>query len=372
MGHATSEIVRLLADYEELVEPWLTWCTSCNERPTTIGMRVKRFHVLALSHLREAEQLHFDENSEAVASLMDDLQIAVGGVRDLVVGEEDLESFLAHAGEVARLSEHLVSLGAGPAAETPTVGTAVRVEKKGGLDALVQAMAEESFRRRVKENPDEALAVYDLTPEEKAAIKSGNTVKLRELGVDERITRSALYLKDISRTIDEEIEKLTSGRALFNPPEDMRLGVTERVVVRISKTLTDDLATSLKGRGVPHTESIKVGTFMKVRLAGAAFQIESLSSEEQPVPATGFTEWSWNVKPMESGLQVLSLAIAVRIKLPDHGEETYDSPVLDRKIRVRVSPVHSTVSFVRNNWRWMVTTAVGSGVVWHFLGPKSK
>jgi hypothetical protein len=65
---------------------------------------------------------------------------------------------------------------------------------KAGVEALAQkAMADESFRGRIKENPDAALAGYDLTAEEKAAIKSGNTAKLRELGVDERITKSALF-----------------------------------------------------------------------------------------------------------------------------------------------------------------------------------
>lgn len=63
---------------------------------------------------------------------------------------------------------------------------------KAGLEKVVHAMADESFRRQVKENPDAALAAYDLTPEEKAAIKSGNAAKLRELGVDERITKTVL------------------------------------------------------------------------------------------------------------------------------------------------------------------------------------
>ena len=64
---------------------------------------------------------------------------------------------------------------------------------KSGVEALVKkAMADETFRKQIKDNPDVALAGYDLTPEEKAAIKSGNTAKLRELGVDERITKSAL------------------------------------------------------------------------------------------------------------------------------------------------------------------------------------
>lgn len=63
---------------------------------------------------------------------------------------------------------------------------------KAGLEKLVSAMADETFRRKVKDNPDVAMAGYDLTPEEKAAIKSGNSAKLRELGVDERITKSVI------------------------------------------------------------------------------------------------------------------------------------------------------------------------------------
>jgi hypothetical protein len=63
---------------------------------------------------------------------------------------------------------------------------------KAGVEAVTQkAMSDESFRRQLKSNPDAALAGYDLTAEEKAAITSGNSAKLRELGVDERITKSA-------------------------------------------------------------------------------------------------------------------------------------------------------------------------------------
>ena len=62
---------------------------------------------------------------------------------------------------------------------------------KAGVEALVKkAMSDETFRKQIKDNPDVALAGYDLSPEEKAAIKSGNAAKLREFGVDERITKS--------------------------------------------------------------------------------------------------------------------------------------------------------------------------------------
>lgn len=65
---------------------------------------------------------------------------------------------------------------------------------KSGVESLVQkAMADEKFRKQLKENPEAALVGYDLTAEEKSAIKSGNTAKLRELGVDERITKSTIW-----------------------------------------------------------------------------------------------------------------------------------------------------------------------------------
>jgi hypothetical protein len=65
---------------------------------------------------------------------------------------------------------------------------------KAGVEAFAEkAMADETFRRKIKENPEAALAGYDLTSEEKAAIKSGNAAQLRALGVDERITKSAIW-----------------------------------------------------------------------------------------------------------------------------------------------------------------------------------
>ncbi len=62
---------------------------------------------------------------------------------------------------------------------------------KAGIEAVVnKAMADETFRRKLKENPDAALAGFDLTPEERSALKSGDSAKLKQLGVDERISKT--------------------------------------------------------------------------------------------------------------------------------------------------------------------------------------
>jgi len=64
---------------------------------------------------------------------------------------------------------------------------------KAGIEAVVnKAMADETFRRKLKENPDAALAGFDLTPEERTALKSGDSAKLKQLGVDERISKVLL------------------------------------------------------------------------------------------------------------------------------------------------------------------------------------
>ncbi len=62
---------------------------------------------------------------------------------------------------------------------------------KAGIEAVVnKAMADETFRRKLKENPDAVLAGFDLTPEERTALKSGDSAKLKQLGVDERISKT--------------------------------------------------------------------------------------------------------------------------------------------------------------------------------------
>ncbi len=75
--------------------------------------------------------------------------------------------------------------------------TGVTEMSKAGVEAFAaKAVADMTFRQKIKENPDAALAGFDLTSEEKAAVKSGNASRLRELGIDERITKEALIWQD--------------------------------------------------------------------------------------------------------------------------------------------------------------------------------
>jgi len=178
---------------------------------------------------------------------------------------------------------------------------------------------------------------------------------------------------ELSEFIADQLKKLTSGRILFNPPEEMRAGVKERIEARIAKGFSEDLSKGLRGAGVPRIDTIKVGAFMKVRLLGDNFDIDSLSHGEQFVAEDKFTEWNWDVTPLKSGRQELSLVATVRIKLAEWGEEKRDYPVFSQQIKVKINPIYSVKTFTLNNWQWVISTILGSGLIgWIYKRVKAK
>jgi hypothetical protein len=152
--------------------------------------------------------------------------------------------------------------------------------------------------------------------------------------------------------VRQELERLASGRIAYNPPTEMTVDKTERVEVRISMDTAAPLTTGLKGSGTPTVESIPVSCFMKVRLVGEAFSIVAFSSEEQIVPAQGFTEWAWDVTPKQSGERTLSLIVTALVKAVD-AEGTRDLPIVERQIHVKVNPGSMVSTFFRDNRGWI-------------------
>lgn len=68
------------------------------------------------------------------------------------------------------------------------------MSRAGVATFLTRVMEDEAFRNQLKASPDATLAQFDLTPEEVAAIKSADPSKIHELGVDERVSKTASVL----------------------------------------------------------------------------------------------------------------------------------------------------------------------------------
>jgi len=139
----------------------------------------------------------------------------------------------------------------------------------------------------------------------------------------------------------------------------MRVGRGETVTVRISRqALQAAIYTGLQGRGVPQTEQLVTGAFMRVNLFGSGFTVTARSNSDQFVPATGFAEWLFDVLPVSGGEQTLTLQVAVRYKLPGGEEVTYQ-PVLTRDIAVEVDYWWQLSQFVSDNWQYFASGAGG-------------
>src|SRR5258708_16054213 len=59
------------------------------------------------------------------------------------------------------------------------------------LGAVIQrAISDGAFRRQLQSDPAAALRGFNLTPDEVAAIRSGDSGKLMSLGVDQRMSKA--------------------------------------------------------------------------------------------------------------------------------------------------------------------------------------
>jgi hypothetical protein len=180
--------------------------------------------------------------------------------------------------------------------------------------------------------------------------------------------------QDLSLLIKQELDKMPVGQMLFNPPAEMEQGRAERIELRLTQNLSEDISQGLKGSGQPEIQPLKIGTFMRARLTGDDFEIKALNDEEQVVSGDSFTQWAWDVTPLDSGKRTLHLAVTIRIKVGGLGEEHKDYPVIDRDVNVSVNPGFFITGFVKSNWQWLVTAIVIPllGLGWRIYSGRSK
>ena len=169
---------------------------------------------------------------------------------------------------------------------------------------------------------------------------------------------SQYNIPDLAKIIETQVENFKEGKILYNPPEVMKVGIKERVEVRITEKECEDFVKGLVGKGLPHIENIKISTFMKVELTGDDnFKITSFSSPEQLIAKDTHTQWNWDVLPLHKGKHALHLRVTIRIKV-DGSEEKRDYPVIDKDIEVKVNVPYSVKSFIKKHYKWIIGSLI--------------
>jgi hypothetical protein len=159
-------------------------------------------------------------------------------------------------------------------------------------------------------------------------------------------------------------ELVQPGRLLFNPPDRMQLGQTERVEVRLTRTLKLDaeLLRDLRGHGEPQVEEIPTAPLMAVTLKGDGFRITAYSDEEQSITQDGITTWEFDIQAHKRGQQRLVMCVSLRIPVPGQPLEHKSIPVREAVIDVQVG-VPAVMQFVAGNWQWFIGTAIAIAAV---------
>ena len=160
-------------------------------------------------------------------------------------------------------------------------------------------------------------------------------------------------------------EMVQSGRLMFNPPDRMQLGQTERVEVRLTRTLELDkeLLGHLRGHGKPQVEEIPTAPLMAVTLKGDGFRIMAYSDEEQIVTQDQVTTWEFDIKALKRGQQRLVMCVSLRIPVPGQPLEHKSIPVREAMIDVQVGVPALVTHFVSSNWQWFIATAIAIAAV---------
>ena len=151
----------------------------------------------------------------------------------------------------------------------------------------------------------------------------------------------------------------------------LRQGREDAVMVVISRA--DDanslIATFIAKSQVPHVEPIKTSAVMRVDLTGSSFQVRRLNPPDGEQVVSDTATWEFEVLPLSSGVQFLTVSASMRIPVPGYGERTVGVPSLRQEFRVDVDRLYAGRAFMRRHWQWVGTSviaaaAVVAGVIW--------
>lgn len=146
------------------------------------------------------------------------------------------------------------------------------------------------------------------------------------------------------------------GKISVRVPAVMELEDTYRVEIRISKELEAQILQEFTPSEKIVIDSLWVGDIMVMRLQGEHFSIVGFDEEEQGVLDGDYTQWEYEVTPLETGRHKLLVKAGIVYYVPNLGPTRKYFPVYEVEIDIEVNPVKRLASFATQRWEFIVST----------------
>ncbi len=170
----------------------------------------------------------------------------------------------------------------------------------------------------------------------------------------------------LAEAVQQELDsQLSEGVIKYESPATLRVGTTGVVSARVGYQTAEAIEQAVRTSGVVSgTSSIEVAPLMTAELYGAAFDVQPDTPREKHIPPGGSAEWTWTIRPNQSGDQLLILTVAAVVTTSDLGPQQAGDDFV-ATIKVRALPF----SFSRwwgQNWNWIVgiTAPLGAALGW--------
>jgi hypothetical protein len=171
---------------------------------------------------------------------------------------------------------------------------------------------------------------------------------------------STASITEQQELIERELRSLETGQILYNPPTRVRLGVPERVHVRIGGPAVPEskLRAGFARSEAARQDSLRISPLMTVTLTGVGFEIVPATPAEQFLLPDEPTEWSWTVKGTEPGRNILNLSARVKLLGQERQFKSFDTD-----IEVWVTRMDRLSMFIAQYWQWLIATVISSGLL---------